>query len=293
MSTPKGIVLLAQDLLKTLIKPGATLLQAIPVHGGDINKAWLLRTNTHNYFLKTNEPEKYPNLFTTEANALIHLRSANALRVPEVISSSDATSPPYLLLPFIEHGKPVHSTFSKAACQLADLHKNTSDYFGYHANNYIGILTQINTPQTHFVSFFVANRLTPLARVAVDKGLAPGSLLRQIDRLGQKLPDIIPEEPPSLLHGDLWNGNVFADKSGSPVFVDPATYFGHRETDIAMTTLFGGFPTRFYEQYNECYPLTPDWQNRLKYFNLYPLLVHLNLFGISYWKPISEILAPF
>ena len=166
-------------------------------------------------------------------------------------------------------------------------------YFGLDHSNYMGALRQDNTPSDRFVDFFIHRRLQPQVGLAVKEGLLDHSAVAHFERLYTRLPDIFPVEPPSLLHGDLWSGNFLADESGEPVLIDPAVYYGHRSIDLAMTTLFGGFARPFYESYAYHYPFPPNFQEQWDICNLYPLLVHLNLFGQSYLGKILHTIRRF
>jgi len=170
------------------------------------------------------------------------------------------------------------------------LHKNHSEYFGWSENNYIGSLRQNNTPHKDFISFFIKERLQKQIDLAKSKGLLDKEDIGAFDKLFNYLPEIIPEAQPSLVHGDLWSGNFIVNDSGVPYLIDPSIQYNFRETDIAFTYLFGGFDQQFYDSYHVDFPLAPGFQDRVKIYNLYPLLVHLNLFGKSYLGSIQSVL---
>jgi fructosamine-3-kinase len=157
----------------------------------------------------------------------------------------------------------------------------------------MGALVQDNTPSPTWVEFFRERRLEPQVRSAIDAGLIDRSTLGHFQRLYTRLPDFFPVEPPSLVHGDLWSGNFLCDTAGQPVLIDPAVYFGHRHMDLAMTTLFGGFEPAFYEAYHYHYPLPPHCHRQWEIANLYPLLIHLNLFGSGYKGNILHTIQRF
>lgn len=152
---------------------------------------------------------------------------------------------------------------------------------------------QTNTPHPSWREFFVTQRLTPLVKQAIQTRKAPLTWHQQFEQLFKKLEALLPEETASLLHGDLWQGNVLINSVGAPCLIDPAVYFGHREADIAMTRLFVEFDPLFYKAYQEAYPLIPGFGKRFQIYNLYPLLVHLHLFGSSYVAPIQSTLNAF
>ncbi|MFZ4549331.1 MAG: fructosamine kinase family protein, partial [Bacteroidales bacterium] len=235
----------------------------------------------------------FPGMFEKEAAGLKILSDSNTIPVPEVICANTAGKHAYLLLQFIETGKQKNDFWHNFGTLLADLHHNTSDTFGLAHDNYTGSLVQENKQQPDFISFFISQRLEPQIKIARNQGAFNQSDTRYFDSLFNKLNNIIPMEKPALLHGDLWSGNFMVNASGAPCIFDPAVYYGHREADIAMTQLFGGFSPEFYHAYNETCPLGKDWQKRTDIFNLYPLLVHVNLFGSSYASQVLCIIRHF
>jgi protein-ribulosamine 3-kinase len=176
---------------------------------------------------------------------------------------------------------------------LAQLHQHSAGEFGLDHDNYIGSLNQYNQKETDWVEFFVNQRLQNQLRMCSDHGHADAGLLRMFDRLFPKLEQYFPHEPPALLHGDLWSGNYLCGNKGAAYLVDPAVYYGHREMDLAMSLLFGGFDREMYHAYHEVFPLENGWKERVDLCNLYPLLVHVNLFGGSYISQVRAILKRF
>ena len=174
---------------------------------------------------------------------------------------------------------------------LARLHRHTAGYFGHTMDNYMGSLPQCNTRHENWNSFFVEERLT--RQVDLARGYFSVSDLAAFERLYSRMDDLIPVESPALIHGDLWGGNYMVGADGKACLIDPAAYHGHREADIAMTTLFSGFDDPFYLAYNEEYPLEKGWRERLDIFKLYPLLIHLNLFGSGYLGSVLSIIRNF
>lgn len=175
---------------------------------------------------------------------------------------------------------------------LAKVHKTTNDDFGLNHDNYIGSIPQVNSKKETWADFFVECRLNPMLKRSVDLGLLNKNDIRSFERFYNEIGSLFPKEAPALLHGDLWSGNRFFSING-PVLIDPAVYFGHRDMDIAMSKLFGGFPNEFYEQYNEFHPLAKGWMERVQFCNLYPLLVHTVLFGSSYVGSVRRIIDRF
>jgi len=264
-----------------------------PVGGGSINEAYRLTTNDQPLFVKVNHAARFPEMFEKEAQGLRVLTHTNSISIPEVIATGKVDNWAYLLLPFIESAPMKPNFWRLFGEQLANLHRHTQPDFGLHHDNYIGSLVQTNQPHPSWTEFFIAERLEPQIQMARNSGKLGSSVIQAFQRFYHHLDDIFPKEPPALLHGDLWSGNYMVGHRGEPVLIDPAVYYGHREMDLAMTTLFGGFSPSFYNAYHEYYPLENGWQRRVDYCNLYPLLVHVNLFGGGYAESVKAILVPF
>jgi fructosamine-3-kinase len=173
------------------------------------------------------------------------------------------------------------------------MHRQTNDKFGLDHDNYIGSLNQSNKFHSTWAEFFIEERLMPQLKIAFDNKIIQRSFTRLADQLFPRLHNLCPVERPALLHGDLWSGNFMPTQDGSPCIYDPAVYYGHREMDIAMTKLFGGFDDNFYDAYNENFPLEKEWLKRVDLCNLYPLLVHVNLFGGSYIRQAETTLKQY
>jgi fructosamine-3-kinase len=264
---------------------GARVASSRRVPGGDINDAFAVRlADGTRLFVKTNThaPE---GMFSAEARGLDWLREADALRVPQVVAvaESEGDVAAYLVLELIESG-PRAASFDRAlGAGLARLHRTGAPGFGHVEDNFIGRLPQANTAADSWPIFHAERRLLPLVRAAVDGGRAPRDWIARADRLAARLPELLgPTEPPARLHGDLWSGNVITDVAGAPVVIDPAVYGGHREMDLAMLQLFGSPGGELFAAYGEIWPLAQGWRERVRLNQLYPLLVHVNLFGGSY-----------
>lgn len=266
---------------------------ATPVGGGDINKAFLVRTQSGSYFLKYNDASRFPRMFETEALGLKLLKKPGAPRVPEVIAHGESGQHTWLLIEYIWQGSYGKNFWDDFGFALAQLHKNSSEFFGLDHDNYIGSLPQSNKNHQTWPEFFVEERLGKQLEMARKKGLVDSALMRNFENLFKAIPSIFPQEPPALVHGDLWSGNFMCDTHGNPCIIDPAVYYGFREMDISMSKLFGGFASRFYEAYHEIFPMSPGWQQRLDICNLYPLLVHVNLFGSGYLGSVRGIVGRF
>lgn len=282
-----------QNHLYELSGTGSQIISCEPVSGGDINKAYRLRTQSGSYFLKYNFSEHFPGMFQAEASGLNLLRASGSIRVPEVLGSQETGKYSWLLLEFIEQGRPSSVFWENFGRSLAHLHKCSNHNFGLDHDNYIGSLPQSNKFHATWCGFFIEERLEKQLAGALNSGLANQALTKQFEKLYKVLPSIFPQEPPSLVHGDMWSGNFMCDSNGMPCLIDPAVYYGFREMDIGMSKLFGGFASGFYEAYHEAFPMKPGWQQRIEICNLYPLMVHVNLFGGSYLGSVGAIVERF
>jgi protein-ribulosamine 3-kinase len=263
------------------------------VGGGCINSSWCLETEQERFFLKWNEANKYPGMFEAEARGLLLLDQHRSVFVPSVLGAGAAGGYSFLLLEWIEKGSRKKNFWRNFGKSLASLHRHSGDMFGLDHDNYIGSLKQFNSRQSTWQEFFISQRIEPQLKQAIDNHQINPASSKQFTKLFERLPEIIPHEKPSLLHGDLWNGNFLCDTNGNAFLVDPAVYYGHREMDLAMTKLFGGFDEEFYQGYEEEFPLVKGFKTRIDIHNLYPLLVHVNLFGGGYAEQVERILSSF
>jgi len=261
--------------------------------GGCINKGGKLRTSQGVFFLKWNDAKKFPDMFEAEAKGLNLLATANAIHIPKVIGAGESSPYQFILMEFIESRTRSMNHWEVLGKELASLHKNSSSAYGLDHDNYIGSLPQFNNFKNSWVEFFISQRLNIQLKIGIDSHSIERPLVKKFDALYKKLPSILHEEKPSLVHGDLWSGNLITDEKGNPCLIDPAVYYGNREVDLAMTQLFGGFHDSFYQSYRNSFPLEPGYQERLDIYNLYPLLVHVNLFGQSYLSQVLTILQNF
>jgi len=284
---------LSKEILRTIEqKLSAQVTGSKPVSGGSINHAYCLLAKNEKYFIKINSKSKFPGMFDAEAAGLNAMAGAGA-NVPQVILNDSIADESFLLLEWIEPRRPTAGASAVLGRNLAQMHRSTSDHFGLDHNNYMGSLRQGNTKHLSWSQFFIAERLQPMVKIAADKKLMNLSDITSFEILYKNLPDLFDEESPSLLHGDLWGGNYLVSADETPYLIDPAISYGHREFDLAMTTLFGGFSNEFYDAYQEAFPLARDWRQRIDLWNLYPLLVHLNLFGIGYLAQVRACLKRY
>ncbi|RLD39817.1 MAG: ketosamine-3-kinase, partial [Bacteroidetes bacterium] len=199
----------------------------------------------------------------------------------------------FLILNFIQSAEMQDEFWDDFGQKLASLHRHSQKNFGLDHDNYIGSLSQSNKFHKSWADFFREERLEAQVKLARDNGRMGREMVNTFSRFYAKLDELFPKEPPALLHGDLWSGNFMVNQNGLAVIIDPAVYYGHREMDLAMSQLFGGFDASFYDAYQRNFPLENGWQQRLDYYNLYPLMVHVNLFGGSYLESVKRILVRF
>lgn len=260
-----------------------------PVGGGCINHgARLVTASGATFFLKTN-PAAPRDMFAREAEGLRALQVEDGPRVPTpYVWGAD-----FLLLEDLRPARQRPDFWETLGRQLAALHSHTAPRFGFEHDNYIGSTPQPNPWTEDGYAFFAEHRLLFQARLAHRRGLLSAEDVRRVERLAARLPELVPPQPASLLHGDLWSGNVMPDAAGQPALIDPATHYGWAEAELGMTALFGGFPEAFYRAYETVRPLAPGWRDRLPVYNLYHLLNHLNLFGRGYYASVREVLRRF
>jgi fructosamine-3-kinase len=258
------------------------------VGGGDIHQAWLADTNQGRLFVKTNHP-KAEALFAAESVALQAIAATETLRCPNVISYGVTDHQAWLVMEYIEmQGQ--GDEFLRGQ-QLAQLHRHTHPQFGWGEHNFIGHTPQYNAWSNDWIDFFGQQRLKPQLELAKQNGASPGLVdlgYRLIDQLPRFFESYQPQ--PSLLHGDLWGGNSAFDTQSQPLIFDPASYYGDRETDLAMTELFGGFAQDFYRGYEAEWPLDEGYAQRKDLYNLYHIFNHYNLFGGYYAQQAERIL---
>lgn len=261
--------------------------KAIPISGGDINQAYRVTDGKQDYFLKYH-PQMSADFFMAEIDGLAEL--GNVVRVPKVYQHGSIKDAAYLLMEWIEPGEGDQKDLAR---ELAKIHGIKKKTFGYKKNNFMGLLPQINNPMDDWWAFYFTNRLEIQIKIAngrnhwTDRRERNYQLFK--DQVYQKWGTM--SIVPTLLHGDFWSGNTFFDTQGQPVFVDPAVSYGHRELDIAMSQLFGGFRQEFIDSYQEILPMRTGWQDRLVVYQLYYLLLHLNMFGESYGEAVDRVLA--
>lgn len=259
------------------------------LRGGDINDVYRIRVPQGDFVVKINRNDRYPGLFEAEKRGLQLLDNSPGISVPRVYGHGVVNNVAYLILEHIESGIKSSDFWRTFGQQLAKLHKNSSTHFGLDTDNYIGSLKQYNRRSANAADFYIGQRLEPQIALAADNGFLLGSCAA----LFRHAANLIPNEPPSLVHGDLWSGNYLVSTQGQPVLIDPAVAYAPREMDLAMMQLFGGFPDEVFLFYNEVYQLDDGFTRRLPLWQLYYLLVHLNLFGSGYLGQVRAIIKRY
>jgi fructosamine-3-kinase len=258
------------------------------VSGGCINQGYAVTGNSLTYFVKINQASQLE-MFEAEALGLKQMLATQTIRVPKPICWGVAGTSSYLVLEWLEFGRPTSQAWEEMGRKLAAMHQaGIASKFGWDRNNTIGSTPQINTWTGNWADFFAEHRIGYQLQLARRRGgnFPDSSLVVEVMR--DYLADRTPQ--PSLVHGDLWSGNAAVMDTGEPVILDPATYYGDREVDLAMTELFGGFPAAFYRGYNEVFPLDEGYQQRKTLYNLYHILNHFNLFGGGYGSQANQML---
>lgn len=284
MARPQLLEPALADAIRTASGIDFSRAQIQAARGGSINQAFAVHTaDGRKWFLKLNGAQALP-MFEAEIDGLAALAACDAFRIPQPIACGATADQSFLLLEHLElrpvSGADDGQRFARA---LVELHRNTGSQFGWARDNFIGATPQANTPEDGWPRFFVRHRLQAQLRLARERGYG-ATLGRDIDHALERVPALFLEYRPvaSLLHGDLWNGNAAMSGDGNPVIFDPAVYRGDRDTDLAMSELFGGFPSSFYAAYRSAWPLAEGYETRKTLYNLYHILNHLNLFGRAY-----------
>ncbi|WP_288372934.1 fructosamine kinase family protein [uncultured Algoriphagus sp.] len=281
-----------EQILFQTLGPLAEFKSATLIAAGNHNQGIRLASSEGTFFLKLNfDHEK--DILAREAQGLDLLRKSTFLKVPEVYGYGRVEDYNYLLTEFLAGGKKQTNYWENLGIGLVHLHLTQRETFGLESDNFIASLYQKNPDTEDWLDFFIEQRLEPLLGKAYFDRLIPLDFLKKFQEIYPKLEGIFPKEKPSLVHGDLWSGNVIPTDSGEPSLIDPAIYFGHREMDLAFSRLFGGFDRQFYDSYESALPLEPEFESRIGVYNLYPLLVHLNLFGEAYLPGIQKIINRF
>jgi fructosamine-3-kinase len=263
-----------------------SIADAVPLGGGCIHRSYRIQTDDgHRIFLKVND-DVPADLFEREAQGLTALMVDGGPRLPRPYLWAES----FLLLEDLAPAAEPTGFWERLGRELAKVHARAGDHFGFDHDNYLGLTPQPNPWTEDGLEFFARHRLLFQAERARQAGLLEGPDVRQVEAVAGRLRELIPDQPASLIHGDLWSGNILRGPLGEPCLIDPACHYGWAEAELGMTELFGGFPDRFYQAYAEVHPMIPGWRGRFPVYNLYHLLNHLNLFGGSYLGAVRSTL---
>jgi Fructosamine-3-kinase len=263
------------------------------IGGGSINNTLKVKLQDKYCFCKFNSAKRFPLLFEKEQKGLEAIRSLSLIKVPEVYDCFVEDDLQVLILEWFNPGSRTPLFWKRFGEQLAAMHSIHNVDFGWNEPNYMGSVEQLNDPNSSWPSFFWHQRLQPLMDKCLSTNLLSSKNIQQFEQLNKRLADIFPSVSPSLVHGDLWSGNFLCTTNEEPVLIDPAVYYGHPSVDLGMTTLFGGFDPLFYKAYQSVLPFPSNYQEQWDICNLYPLLIHLYLFGSGYLSSIERTLKKF
>ncbi len=280
----------SSDILKEIFDDNGLIYKSSnALSGGDINQVYLVESASEKYVVKLNSAQKYPSMFEKEKLGLEKLYEPGVIDVPHPIATGNIQDFAYLILEHKAVGQKKSDFWQKFGESLAALHRTSKDYFGLETDNYIGSLPQYNEKKQSAAEFYIQMRLQPQIEMAEKNGFK----LKVSDSFYKNCEQLIPSEKSSLVHGDLWNGNYIVNPDGLPCLIDPAVAFAPREMDLGMMKLFGGFSDELFQVYDEIFPLETGWRERIPLWQLYYLLVHLNIFGAGYKSQVSSIISKF
>lgn len=259
-----------------------------PLSGGNISQVYNLSTNQGDLVLKLNTKDNL-GLFSAEELGLNSLRDSNSFIIPEVLGCGCFKNFAYLLMEYIPTGRLKPTTFKEFGEKLAHLHAHQAPQFGFTSNNYVGSLTQINQPEASWSQFYWKHRILPQYQLAIEQKLISNKDIPDEEQFIQVIESEFYNTPPSLIHGDLWNGNYIINSEGKVALIDPAVYYAHPMMDIGMAKLFGGFDEAFFQSYKDNSDNKADWNTQIELAQCYYLLIHLNIFGSSYLPQVQHI----
>ncbi len=258
------------------------------IGGGEINQSYKVITNQGVFFLKVHDLDRYPKMFEKENYALQVLAKTQTVEVTKCVGICVEEGQEFMFLEYIESAPMQANFWSLLGENLASMHTQTSRYFGFQEDNYLGSIIQLNNRISNWGQFYIKNRLLPNVRKANENQFLDAAHLRKFEKYFKIVEVLFPEEEPALVHGNLWKEHVMAGGNGNPVLCNPSAYFGHREMDIALTRSVGTFNKEFYEAYHSTYPLQEDWEVRVDFCLMYYALVNLNTYGIPYLPSVED-----
>jgi len=287
---------------------GVAVRSTRPIGGGDTSDAWRVELDDDTVVFAKTDPDSIVGLFGSEADGLRRLAATGAVHVPSVLAvaegsdrtadheaTSDGPASRFIVLGWIEPGRPDADHDDELGRSLATLHRTTAARFGLDRDNLLGRRPQRNTWCDTWAELYGHHRLAPITRLAADAGVLSDATVERVQRVIGRLPELLgPPEPPALVHGDLWAGNALVDSDGRPWLIDPAVSYSHRELDLAMMRLFGGFGTGVFAAYDETFPLSEGWADRVELLQLYYLLLHtLHPSPAGYLGAVDRILRRY
>jgi len=264
-----------------------------PVSVGDISSAYLLETQSQKFLLKVNSKSSAKTMFDAEQQGLRAIESTKTIAVPRVHLVGELGGKAFLLMDFIESRRPNAKDYTHLGRDLAKLHLASSDQFGFSSDNFIGSLPQYNAWHADWAEFYWDERIAPQLELTRKNEALEEKYIPSKDRAIKIFVQLFGEVSPALLHGDLWGGNYLIAADGTPYLIDPAVCYGHSMMDVAMSRLFGGFDAEFYDSYHQIIPQPQFYREQIDIYQLYYLLVHLNLFGRSYRSSVVDILERY
>ena len=271
----------------------ARILRSQPVRGGDVARAYAVELDDGRRVFAKTHPTAPAHFFTTEAAGLSWLRNADAVAVPEVLAVSD-DDPNHLVLEWIDEGSSHEATEPEFGGSLARLHRAGAPFFGREDRRTTGSRGLPNEPCATWAEFYATQRLLPLAHLARDSQALPAATIAALERITPRLAEFgAADEPPARLHGDLWAGNRLVGTGGRSWLIDPAAHGGHREFDLAMMRLFGGFGEACFREYEAAFPLSGGWRDRIALHQIAPLVVHAIKFGGGYVAAAQRAIAQY
>lgn len=263
------------------------------ISGGDISSAYCVVTSTAKYFLKVNSSIFALEMFQAEQEGLRAIEATNSISVPQVLLVDSIEGTAFILMDFVENKRPDSSDYRRLGTKLAELHQSFGTNFGFISDNFIGRLPQYNQQDDQWAEFYWSERILPQLKLALNAGLIQKDIFPDEKKAIILFRELFGNIQSVLLHGDLWGGNYLIATDGTPYLIDPAVYYGHSMVDIAMSHLFGGFGVGFYEAYHEIIPKPDNYDQQIELYQLYYLLVHLNMFGSSYYASVASIVRKY
>ena len=264
-----------------------------PLSGGSISSAYLINTTKSKYFLKVNSASNALKMFHEEQRGLNAIKSTGTIAVPDVHFVDLFDKKAFILMDYIDSKRPDTSDYIRLGTEVANMHQIINSDFGFSTDNFIGNLTQRNKKHTHWSDFYWSERISPQLQIALKEGLLSFKEVPSKEQFSELIVSIASDVKPSLLHGDLWGGNYLISMDGTPYVIDPAVYYGHSMVDVAMSQLFGSFSVEFYNSYHKIIEKPKYYTEQIDLYQLYYLLVHLNLFGKGYYSSVSTILSKY